>query len=79
MKNYVVANGQTDIERFQNEENAVIVKWDSESKTIETYSRGYPEPMYVGQDMEKARESLELCSRDWEELLAADVEYLEEI
>jgi hypothetical protein len=79
MKNYAVASQETEIERFQNAENAVVIRWTGESKVIETYSRGYGDPMYVGDGMNAARKSLELTCNEWVDLLSVDVEYLEVI
>lgn len=78
LTNYKYSDVQTDIERFEGDEFCVIIKWDGESKTIETYQRGYKDSLYSGEGMEAARESTGLSQEDWDSLISVDVQYMEE-
>ena len=78
LTNYKYSDVQTDIERFEGDEFCVIIKWDGEAKTIETYQRGYKDSLYSGEGMEAARESTGLSQEDWDSLLSIDVEYMTE-
>ena len=79
LTNYKYSDVQTDVERFEGDEFCVIIKWDGESKIIETYQRGYKDSLYCGEGMEAARESTGLSQEDWESLLSIDVEYMVEV
>jgi hypothetical protein len=79
LTSYKYSDVQTDIERFEGDEFCVIIKWDGESKIIETYQRGYKDSLYCGEGMEAARESTGLSQEDWDSLLSIDVEYMVEI
>jgi hypothetical protein len=79
LTDYKIADVETDIERFEGDEFCVVIKWAGESKTIETYQRGYADALYIGEGMEAARESTELSQEDWDALLAIDVQYMEAI
>ena len=78
LTSYKYSDVQTDIERYEGNEFCVIIKWDGESKTIETYQRGYKDSLYCGEGMEAARESTGLSQEDWDSLLSIDVEYMVE-
>jgi hypothetical protein len=77
LTDYIYSDTQTDIERFETDEYCVIIKWDGESKTIETYQRGYPESIYEGDSLDAARQSIGLSSEQWDDLLSVEVQYME--
>lgn len=79
LANYRTAAEQTDIESFSNGSDCVVIEWDGETRTIRTFTAGTSEPLYEGNGMDAARQSLELSESEWNELLASDVEYLEEV
>ena len=76
MTKYRVSDQETDIERFSNGEDALVIEWNGESRTLSTFTRGTTEPLYVGKSMEAARASLELDNDEWDSLLLNEVEYL---
>ena len=77
LTDYIYSDTQTDIERFEADEYCVIIKWDGESKIIETFQRGYLESLYGGESLDAAQQSTGLTNDQWDELLSMDVQYME--
>lgn len=80
LSNYRTVDKKTNIESFNDGDDAIVIEWDGESKTISTFTSGSVDALYVGEKLEEARESLLLSIDEWEKLLRSEnVEYLEKI
>ena len=53
-------------------EDRIVIEWDGESRTIRTYTRGTDDPLYVGDSLDAAAESLEIDRATLDELLMSD-------
>jgi Tat protein secretion system quality control protein TatD with DNase activity len=53
-------------------EDTLVIEWDGETRTLRTYTRGSSEPLYVGDSLDSAAESLEIDRDTLDERLMAD-------
>jgi len=53
-------------------EDKVVIEWDRESRTIRTYTRGTADPLYTGNSLDAAAESLEIDRATLDERLMSD-------
>lgn len=54
------------------DQDRLVVTWDGESRTIETFTRGVAESLYRGDCLNEAAESLELSRDDIDQCLMSD-------
>jgi hypothetical protein len=60
-------------EEFQiTNEDRLVITWDAEKRTIETFTRGTTESLYCGYCLTEAAESLELTRDDIDQCLMSD-------
>jgi hypothetical protein len=53
-------------------EDRIVIEWDGEVRTIRTYTRGTTDPLYVGDSLDAAAESLEIDRSTLDERLMSD-------
>ena len=76
LSQYRVVTEKTNLELFNDGDDAVVIESNGDQKTIRTFTSGSVECLYCGESLEAARTSLELSNDDWDSLLSQDVEYL---
>lgn len=53
-------------------EDRVVIEWDGEKRTVRTYYRGTSDPLYTGDSLDAAAESLEIDRATLDERLMSD-------
>jgi hypothetical protein len=53
-------------------EDKIVIEWDGEVRTIRTYTRGTADPLYVGNSLDAAAESLDIDRETLDERLMSD-------
>jgi Tat protein secretion system quality control protein TatD with DNase activity len=53
-------------------EDRLVIEWDAEVRTIRTFTRGTADPLYVGDSLDRAAESLEIDRATLDERLMSD-------
>ncbi len=54
------------------DEDRLVIEWDGEVRTVRTYTRGTQEPLYVGDSLDAAAESLEVGRETLDAALMSD-------
>lgn len=53
-------------------EDRLVIEWDGEIRTIRTFTRGTVDPLYVGDSLDAAAESLDIDRATLDERLMSD-------
>lgn len=60
-------------EEFQvTTDDRIVIAWDGEFRTVQTFTRGVADPLYVGNNLDAAAESLEIDRETLDRCLMSD-------